>query len=303
VLWAALAVTCTASHAAAQGAAAAAAPNNPWETLTKRVELRQNTNIKKDVAKPAFFTLTNPDDGLASHQIGVGVLTSLIARSGFDIDALVDYQRNTLTDKEQDSLKLGGTGYWRTQDLIATGHSPLISFRSNYRNDGVKDTRGWQNAFGYTHLFAGATAFPLPNLPFHFGAGSGNRTAALELLYVPYAGVEFDTVQSAATEEAEGTATRGVLQVNLALYPAPQKTRNPFEILLGYAYRGDLQDGTNETDDSHPLFTFETNYFPVQNKSGEIGFGVTYTNGENPDEGLQQQAFWQVMLKFRIKKS
>ena len=42
---------------------------------------------------------------------------------------------------------------------------------------------------------------------------------------------------------------------------------------------------------------------PPRDRCGEIGFGVTYTNGENPDEGLQQQAFWQVMLKFRIKKS
>ena len=156
---------------------------------------------------------------------------------------------------------------------LANGHSPLVTGRTNYKNDGVKHTRGWQNALGYTHLFTGAHKVPVPNAIFPIGKGSGNRTAVLDLIYFPYVGLEFDTVLRAPTEEEKGTATRGVFQVNMAFYPAPLKTRRPVEILVGFTLREDFKDTTNQTDDRHPLFTFEANYFPIQGKGGEIGFG------------------------------
>jgi hypothetical protein len=287
----------------AAGATQAKEPLGTWERLTKTIEIRQNTNVKKDIAQPAFVTFTNPDEGPTTYQIGVGVLSSLFSRAGSDVDALVDYQRNTATDSQQDSFKFGATGYWRALDLVAEGHSPLINSRSNFRHDGVKNTKSWQNAVGYTHLFSGAHKLPVPNAFFSMGTGSGNRTSVLDLIYFPYVGLEFDSVLSASTKEEEGTATRGVFQINTGFYPAPLKDRRPVEILLGYTYREDFRDTTNQTDDRHPLFTFEANYFPFQkDKIGEIGFGISYTNGEDPDEGFEQQAFWQFTLKFRLKK-
>ncbi len=303
----------TAVNAGAQGtggSAAAGAPPAPpsapnlWESLTRRIELRQNTNVKKDIAQPAFITFTKPDDGPGTYQIGAGILAGIVPGTGFDLDGLLDYQRNTAVDKEQDVFKTGVTGYWRPLDVVAQGNSPLISFRTNFKNDGVKGNRGWQYAAGYTHLFAGRHTVPVPNQPFRFGSPSGNRVAGLELIYFPYAGLEVDSVLNAPTDAAKGTATRAVLQLNVALYPAPLKDKSPVELLAGYTYRADLKDTTNQTDDSHPLFTFEANYFPIQNpKRGEIGFGISYTNGEDPDEGFERQAYWQFTLKFRLKKS
>ena len=139
---------------------------------------------------------------------------------------------------------------------LANGHSPLVTGRTNYKNDGVKHTRGWQTALGYTHLFTGAHKVPVPNAIFPIGKGSGNRTAVLDLIYFLYIGLEFDTVLRAPTEEEKGTATRGVFQVNMAFYPAPLKTRRPVEILIGFTLREDFKDTTNQTDDHHPLFTF-----------------------------------------------
>src|SRR5262245_14798308 len=184
-----------AGNAAAQGLCRSApAPgatvgtSNLWETLTKRLEVRQNTNVKKDIAQPAFVTFTNPAEGPTTYLVGIGILSSLWSRAGSDVDALVDYQRNTATDDEQGSLKVGLTGYWRARDVVAKGHSPLIAARTNYKNNGVKNTRGWQNAIGYTHLFSGVHPFPVPNHFFPIGKGSGNRTAVLDLIYFPYVG-------------------------------------------------------------------------------------------------------------------
>jgi len=283
--------------------APASASSSFLKRLVTTAEIRQNTNVKKDIAKAAFVTFTNPDEGPTTYQVGIGVLSSIWSHAGSDIDALVDYQRNTATDDEQDSFKAGGTGYWRAMDLVAAGHSPIINGRSNFRNDGVKTTKAWQNAIGYTHLFSGAHKFPVPNAYIPIGKGSGNRTAVLDVIYFPYVGLEFDSVLAAPTKEEEGTATRGVFQINSGFYPAPRNDRRPLEILVGYTYRNDFKDTTNQTDDSHPLFTFEANYFPFESeKLGEIGFGISYTNGEDPDEGFEHQAYWQFTLKFRLKK-
>jgi hypothetical protein len=292
-------------HCASCAAPSAQAQPKPslWEAMTRRTEIRQNTNVKEDIAQAAFVTFTNPDEGPTTYQIGVGVLSSLWSGAGKDLDLLVDYQRNTVTDDEQDAFKAGLTGYWRTQNVVSKGHSPLISARTNFANDGVESTRGWQTAAGYTHVFSGKQAFPVPNAYFSMGGGSSSRTAVLDLIYFPYVGLELDNVLRAPTKEAKGYVTRGVFQINAAFYPAPLKTRRPVEILVGYAYREDLKDTTNETDDSHPLFTFEINCFPIQvEKKGEIGFGVSYKNGEDPDEGFARQSFWLFTLKFRLKK-
>jgi hypothetical protein len=285
------------SDAAAQGPAAPPASPTILETLGTWLEVRQNTSVKKDVAKPAFVTVTNPVDGPATYQIGLGVLADAYSGTLFDIDALFNYQRNTAIDTTQDLLEGGATAdwQWRAMNGKTVRSSPLLAFKAEFSRDAVAKTRGFQAAVGYTHLFAGKSGMPRPNAPFRVGD-------AFEILYVPLVGLELDRVLDADTTEAEGMRTRALAQVSTALYPAPRRWRMKVEVLASYAWRKDIKDTTNETDDEHPLFTFEANWFPVKNdKVGDVGFGVSYVRGENPDEGFTHQRYWQLGLKFRLK--
>jgi hypothetical protein len=63
--------------AGTQGAASTA--NDAWATFWKHLQIRQNTNVKKDIAKPAFVTLTIPDEGDRTYQIGFGALASVLS--------------------------------------------------------------------------------------------------------------------------------------------------------------------------------------------------------------------------------
>jgi hypothetical protein len=267
-----------------------------WSKIWEKTQVRQNTDVKKDIAKPAFVTFTVPKASANTYQIGLGVLSPLVSKTLFKVDALVDYQRNNAIDEGQNTFKAGATGEWQLRAMEANGrrNSGLVSFRGNFKNDALKTSKGWQAAVGYTHLFEGSRAFPHPNEVFPFGN-------ALDLVYFPYVGLEFDRIAQAQDPLAEGSVTRAVGQFSLALYPAPITLRRRLEFIAGYTYQADLKDSTNETDNRHPLLTFESNIFPFKSDRGDVGFGASYTQGEDPDAGYKHQQYWQFSIRVRLK--
>jgi hypothetical protein len=270
--------------------------------IWKHLEIRQNTNVKRDVAKPAFVTFTIPDEGANTYQIGLGALWALESTDLFDIDALVDYQRNNASDSEQDVLKLGATGERQLWAMSNDGHHqvPLITFRGDFKRDGVKEVNGWQGAVGYTHLFRGARPAYVPNVPHRFGK-------ALETFYVPYLGLEFEGTddvdepgEAEEDDDTEGMTTRFVAQVSASFVPAYDKLQSNLEFIISYAFRKDLQHPSAATDTTHPIFGFEANYLHKIGRAA-LGFGVSYLNGEDPDAGFAQQSYWEFSLKMRVK--
>lgn len=278
--------------AAAQGSSPQAAPSPFWQQL----QIRQNTNTRRDIAKPAFVMFTIPEDAAATYQIGVGLLAPVVSTTLVDVDVLADYQRNNAVDKAQHVFRTGVTGEWQAWEMAADlkHHAPLFSFRGDFKNDAGKSSRDWQAAIGYTHLFQGQRRFAHPNLPYRFGT-------SLELLYVPLVSLELEQTVRARNHLEEGLTARLLEQVSFEFFPAPTRLEQRLEFLVTLAHRSDLRTPGNATDDSHPLFTFEANAFPIQAKRTQLGFGVTYVNGEDPDEGFEQQQYWQFSVKFRVK--
>jgi hypothetical protein len=256
--------------------------------------------VKRDIAKPAFFSITNPKDGKRILQIGAGVLAPVVSGTFFDLDALLDYQRDSTTDKEQDSFKAGATGEWRFSEMsLATNRhdTAILTLRGDFRNDVIKTTKGWQVAAAYTHLFEGQKGFPRPNLPFRFGGSNG----WLEMVYSPLFGLEVERTVVANDVAAEGVVVRPIGQLSTALYPAPLKIRQHVEVILSYTYREDIKDTTNAVDDSHPFFAFELNLSLLKTDRGDAGFGISYARGDDPDEGLDPTNAWKFGFKVRLK--
>jgi len=266
-----------------------------WATLASNTDVRQNTNVKKDIASPAFVTFTRPAGGTATRQIGIGILAGVFSKAGSGIDGLIDYQNNTAVSKEQDVFKLGASAHWRLTNLDKHAASPLLAFRSNFKNDAVKTSRSWQTAVGGTVLFKGSHVVPLPNVIRIFGN-------AFDFVYFPYVGLEFETTYRAADPLAEGNVVRLVGTLSLAIYPAARQLNNRLEFTSSYNVRRDLRDTTNEIEQTHPLFNGQINYFFFKSeKRGEFGVGVTYVNGQDPDQGFAKQNYWQLGLKIRLK--
>jgi hypothetical protein len=171
---AALVVRCV-----ADGAPAVA--QSMWTRIWENTQLRQNTNVKRDIAKPAFVTFTLPKDGPNTYQIGLGVLAPVVSTTLFEVDTLLDYQRNNAVDAAQNVLKAGTAGewQWRAMGTHEAHNSGLLAFRGDFKDDARKKSKGWQTAIGYTHVFEGPRVFPHPDDVFPLGN-------ALDLVYFPY---------------------------------------------------------------------------------------------------------------------
>jgi hypothetical protein len=287
------------AESSAQAQEAPQAPG-PWGRFWSQVQLRQNTNVKKDIAKPAFISVTAPKEGADVLQIGAGVLAPVSSGTFFDLDALIDYQRDNTNQKEQDAFKAGATGEWRLAEMSTASNrrnTGVVTFRGNFKNDAIKTSKGWQAALGYTHLFNGQRRFPHPNLPYRFGG----REGWLEVVYFPLLGLEIDRTVVARDSGDEGITVRPVGQLTTALYPAPLRLQQRIETIFSYAYRADVKDTTNASDDSHPFFTGELNLYLVKEARGEAGFGISYSRGDDPDQALAPADAWQFSFKVRLR--
>jgi len=151
-----------------------------------------------------------------------------------------------------------------------------------------------QEAVYYTHFFVGRRRGLLPNRPWRAGR-------ALEVEYTPTIGLELEHVLSAPASGSTGTAARMMGQTNVALRPAPVAWDLRVEFLIGGAYRYTMNETAIESTRSHPLFTFEGNYIVLNADHAQVAIGATYLRGDDPDEGLDDQRYWQIAVKFRVK--
>lgn len=284
-------------------------------SLWSRVHIRQNLNTKQEVAQPAFLQFTDPKGKDSSFAVGIGLRYDAVATKFLELGPFVEYQRNTLVDKEQNVFKGGLSLVWQAQCIDPTGkacgapndNSGFLLSNINYKRDSVKDDKAAQVAVFYTHAWVGkgkrgSRRFPLPNLYFPVGRTQGGNEM-IGILYSPNVGLEFDQIYEAKAPEAEGDVLRGVFDVSVLLMPAPQFLDNSVELSLRGVYRTDFSDSTNQKDDDHPLFVGALTYYFLKGESPErkAGISLAYTDGEDPTNGFEDQSFWRLALTFQVE--
>lgn len=279
-----------------------------------RIHLRHNLDTKKEVARPGFVQVTDPDGEESSYAVGLGLKIDAYASDRFSIGPFVEYQKNTLIDKEQDILKGGLVLDWQVHCIDPSGqacdgrskdHGGFLFAKANYMRDNEKNKELTQLAATYTHAWVGGGSsggrkFPHPNL--YFPAGKNKARPAFGLLYSPAFGVELDEVTSADDSGMEGTILRGVFSLSVRVWPAPTALNDRLEINALYVYRDDLSDSTAASDDSHPLFVGSISYTLLKGKSPDrkVAIALAYTDGEDPSEGFEDQSYWKFGLTFQV---
>ncbi len=260
--------------------------------------VRQNTNLQKDVAKPAFVAAKFQNGEKPLYTVGVGVTCNLIDTTQTTFGPLAEALLNTSPNK--DAAKSFKLGFSLERQLLATepgGHraSPILLMEGTFKNDRVKRARSLELSAEFTSVFLGKGSPLRPNIYF--------KTASLKGYYSPQAGLEYERIYSAEKKEDEGEIVRAVGMVDLNLYPAYQKLDERLVIAVSYAFRQDLSDTTADADDSHPLLTISGTYYFYKsaNKKKHIGVGATYMHGEDPSEGFAKQRFLEIGLRAQFK--
>ncbi|MGH8446787.1 MAG: hypothetical protein ACREVL_16065 [Solimonas sp.] len=277
--------------------------------------LRQSLDDKNSSSKPATLQWTSPDDGKDSYAIGaaleidLGEHDSELALFGSryntttSFSPTVSYYRNSIIDKPKNTLQAGvvwnygvrsfddgsgGTDIWQQQFTTSL----------DYKDDRIKTGKGVQYGIAWAPVLVPGSLSP-------------NRVREFGLL-AAYWQPEFSLQGEHANgldDESAGNVYRLKPNVIVKLYPWP----GPLEqaLSLQFEYSGWWNFAKSGPFDSYAdyqkLFVAGLQLGLVKapedkngNRADVLAVAVEYHHGANPEEGEEDQAYTQLVLKLRL---
>ena len=248
-----------------------------------------NKNFAKD---PASISWISPDDGESSTATDIGLAFRLIESSN-DINSpwillpKIEYHKNTLTDKKQDTFKAGiiFSRYFNAEEAL----THCIETSAEYKNDRKQVGQGAAISISYTPTYA----------PLHLGyTGSG----PFQYMFTPWVAIQAEKADGIKENDSNGSVSRIKASMQLAIYPLHDFFNKNFEVILSYQNWFNIsRSGTFDSyDHNQHLFNSTLNIY-FDNKQ-RFGVGIDYSSGENPEEGMAHENTISSALKVKLGK-
>jgi hypothetical protein len=279
--------------------------------LANRITLRKSFKSSNARAEAAAFTFNKPKESPASWAadaaIGIQLFNALFKRSPLimTLNPYIEYHKNTLVDKEQDSREAGIATQWQTNalPLRGPGFSPIFILSEKYNEDRVKGNYSMRGNLYFTPLFprkdSGFLSFITPN---NIALGIDSL---FDFQYAPYIGLEHENRTNTGKVEAKGHIYRWYARINpvISFFPTRPNLRGRIEVSADYQYRWDFSKNVQEIGrDTHEYFTIGFSYAFFKNgdgsKAAKIGFD--FVNGEDPTANFEEQSYYAITLKVKL---
>jgi len=258
-------------------------------TWADRLSLRQSELDKNAIEKPATLQFVHSSSKGDSYAIDAGLTISVYETDRWFIGPLVEYHRKTETSKEQNNFQAGLTVINIYGD-VSEGHALYTQGSLKYVKDKITAGEGLLTKINVTPLYP------------DWWMGSARKIGLLDLkvIWQPTVGVQYETTNNVLKTGEHGSAARAFGSIEVGIYPFAEALRSNLEIVVRNNYwRNINQTGgyKSKYDQDHNLFqTGLTYYF---DSSRHFGIGIDYSEGENPEEGLLEQA--NTILSLRLK--
>ncbi|SIT20191.1 hypothetical protein SAMN05421786_108213 [Chryseobacterium ureilyticum] len=258
----------------------------------KHILISESMETAEKKEKPAQFMLTFPKNAPSSWLINLGVGYKWDSSETGISKIMLEYHKNTLTEKKQDNLQVG---YGLVEKLTPNASSALyINADGRY----VYDAVGTKNSLASTVLFSwykrGEKGLNL-NTETRFNKGKR------ELMLTLYGGTQIQGIFNAKDKDAKGFIIRP-LYVLGAQYQFMNESGKPFiRLSLDYTGRVDAVNTSEYKEDYTDLFKAGADIFIV-NEPVNISIGGSFNYGSDPMKGLAEQQFWLVSLNIGKKK-
>lgn len=274
-----------------------------FEKFIRRFEIRQDLDVEKSIAKPAFFTWTIAGDK-KSEVIGIGLSYLALNKNNHYAQIFFDVQKNTLVEKKQNVFKYG-LMFKQSIEFGKDGANGLVfKFMLNGKHDYVSLYNALQ--FSTYITFCALQRNPskirwLPNYPIRI---KSNGREYFSILWMPFLGIEYENIlQSSDPAKAKGFVWRGVWQFEGRVYPFPRKlgkaNRMPLELFISYTGRKDIKTSNSEKF-FHSLLKTGANFYFLKSQAISSGIGFTYCNGDDPINGFLKQKYTEISLKLKL---
>lgn len=266
--------------------------------------LRKSFQSKTTASDPALITFLKPEGKSSSWLLNAAIGYNVLQNSSavLELSPYVEYNRNTLIDKEQNNWQLGLSSEWQPLDILEKGWTPVLIGVIKFYDDQVKNNTSFQGNLYFTPVFKPRDFqwqyFWIPNNVSNFGR-------FIQFSYSPYLGFEQENRINTAEEESQGSIYRVMLRVTtkISLFPLNEALREKFELTTDYQFRSNLSESVDNIETTHyNYFTAGANFllFSLENGRRVAKIGMDYTNGENPINNFEKQAFYALSLKLKL---
>lgn len=255
----------------------------------------------KDEGKPASFYWNRnfkADDSYATIDLGLKIKELEIGnrdeRTVFLVFPKLEWHKEETADKEKEKNSLGGGLNAEFYPVAASDPNlpvpkgwevaPWFLTSSDYKRDMVKET-GSLIFKGFVSLYSTRDFFPGKIMR------DGNDNFIFR--YYVYSGVEHYRNLTIEDQEASFWGNR----IFVELYPVPSFVREYVQLTLDYSYRYKIDDNYFSQENMH-WFTTGLNIYP--DGHGKIGFGVEYSEGNDPTNDFASTKKVNLGLKIKI---
>lgn len=278
----------------------------PFEKFAQGVVVRRSAFDKKQITDPAEISYTRPGHGKESFAIDAGVGVELgvtrwkpsvfnhVVPITMSTNFGVEYHRNSALSSRTDQFETG----LRFETAINSGQSDffaLLNGNISYVNDNVAGTR----------VLKGSVEF-LPSIRAlktddYYDAGS------LRWRWAPFAALVYDRTVDRNDRANGGHRLLGRYGAEVQVWPFYKSVGEKVELRGRYTVWSDLDSsGMFKGNSGSTFYEAGVTYWlsrpdpnPKNPKRAEVGIGLTYTNGEDPELGLQNTD--QIVLSLQAK--
>jgi len=260
------------------------------------IEATQNTN------EGALLSITIPKDKSPSYLVNSAFVIGLLSenqKNGYNAyEAFVQWNRNTLLDKEQNNLAAGFIlNFQKIQNENRNFYIP-ITIIGNYYKDFELNNDAIQFKMAFFPLAVdwiedvGPLSRKVPEVK-----NEGGLFKFLYFSWTPYVGVEYDYRFNAEDSNLDGSFLRGLFNmVGSFKFGKDDK----FNIHTKYEYRYSFFNTTNFYDRNMHYLDTGLDYSFDNVKGFTPAVGVKYVTGQDPTQGFLDQSYF--VLNFTLKK-
>lgn len=277
---------------------------NAQEGFFSGFTLRKSFQSKTSSADPAIITFLSPEGKTSSWLLNGAIGYNILENNSavLELSPYIEYNRNTLIEKEQNNWQIGFSSEWQPLDLLEKGWSPVFIGVVKFYDDQVKGNTSFQGNFYFTPVFKGkglqSNYFWIPNNTSNFGN-------ILQFSYSPHFGFENENRINTSEVESSGSIYRMVFRITatISLFPLNENLREKFELNTDLQYRNNLSESVeNIGAKEYTFFTAGVNYLLFSFEEGKrvAKIGIDYTKGENPTNNFENQAFYALSLKLKL---
>jgi hypothetical protein len=278
-----------------------------------KIEIKKSFDSKTDKAKPAILSITVPTGSKNYFTINGGVayriskLTTGVVSKKIKLDVFSVYNRNNQIKKIQNNFKAGFSlekkVVFNDKDLIPRNFKFQANFSNEFNRNWIDTTNSFLSLLYLEPYFriGDKLKFGEPVM-----SKSGNILSYLKAI----PGLEYQNKFDIPVSDTKGSLSRLFFAASYEWYlrwrqkPGDINSDwvNMIELSANYIYRNDFYNNTDKKEGYLPLLVFAAGLYPFHNDN--ISFGVTYQNGSDPINGIDDQEFWQFVFKFKkdIKK-